>query len=318
MNGISVKHLLCIALLIGYTPVAGAVDTQRVLRIGQLGESTPENVARLDAEIAVLREKFTDDGIEAVEIVSVDTVEAMINAFKEKRIDWLTAPLFHALIYAEKAHAVIFTQKLKSGISKFHTVFFVRKDSEITQLEKIERKMVGFGSPLSSSDFFVPYYELHEHNYTLVKYGEKLDGEVLGKKRLYYRFSGSQRDVVKDVLSGQIDVGVLSNHQYEKILPELKKDLRVMYRTASFPIEIEVIRTDIDPSLKMKLRDVINQYNNERDDVPVLQSDGKQGKFYDFVGEGRDGFVYLRSILKHEVVPVILNDRNEPDEKTKN
>ena len=315
MTCIPAKKILSLLWLACFAPVVMAeAEVQHVITAGYIGELEQEEEEQLSARTDAVVKLLAEHGIEKSQVISLASVGEMVSALKDGRVDWLTAPLFHALIYAENAHAVIFAQKLKAGISKFQTVFFIRKNSDISDIGNMERKMIGFGDPLSTSDFFIPYYELHEHNYTLVKYGEKVDGEVLGKKRMFYRLSGSQRDVVKDVLGGQVDIGVLSNHQYEKILPELKKDLKVIYTTAAFPVSVEVVRAEIEPTLKLKLRDAIGE-QNANDDTAVLQAEANNTKFYDFVGEGRDGYVYMRSIVKHGIVPVDMGEEEKPENK---
>ena len=175
--------------------------------------------------------------------------------------------------------------------------------------------MLMFGNAFSSGSYFAPYYELNEKRYTLINYGAKLDEEIIGKRRIYYRFSYNESEIVRSVLARKSDIGVMSNFDYDAISDEKKEQLKIIHSTASFAQYVEVIRDDLELSVKKRLKELVKA-SNSRIEKPVLTIDNeKTTRFYKFVGEGRDGFVYLRSLIEHGIIPVLLDKKEKAKKK---
>ena len=259
--------------------------------------------------------EMSDLGISKVETREINSISQMIDALTTGQIDWVTSELFPALIYAEYTNADIFEQNFKSGLPKFYSVFFVRKDSDLTSIDNLERKMLMFGNAFSSGSYFAPYYELNERRYTLVNYGAKQDDEIIGKRRLYYKFSYNESEIVRSLLARKADIGVMSNYDYDAIPDEKKQQLKVIHSTASFARYVEVIRNDLDLAVKKRLRELIKASNAKIEKPVLLDNNEKTTRFYKFVGEGRDGFVYLRSLLEHGIIPVLLDKKEKTKKK---
>ncbi|MCW8909830.1 MAG: phosphate/phosphite/phosphonate ABC transporter substrate-binding protein [Gammaproteobacteria bacterium] len=306
--------MTCIFLLVFLSVQLNAAEKDTLV-IGKLviaGAETKDADIEKKAESIIA--EMSDIGISKFEIREFHGISQMVDALSKGQVDWLTSTLFPALIYAEYTHADIFEQKYKSGLPKFYSVFFVRKDSEINSIDHLERRMLMFGNAFSSGSYFAPYYELNERRYTMVNYGAKLDDEVIGKRRIYYKFSYNEEEIVRNLLSGKADIGVMSNFDYDAIPEEKKNQLKIIHNTAAFAQYVEVIRGDLKLSVKKRLKERVKALNAEIE-KPVLSVDNeKTTRFYKFVGEGRDGFVYLRSLVEHGIIPVLL-DKKEKEKK---
>ena len=259
--------------------------------------------------------EMSDLGISKVETREINSISQMIDALTTGQVDWVSSELFPALIYAEYTDADIFEQNFKSGLPKFYSVFFVRKDSDVTSIDNLERKMLMFGNAFSSGAYFVPYYELNERRYTLINYGAKLDDEIIGKRRIYYKFSYNESEIVRGVLAREADIGVMSNHDYDVISDEKKQQLKIIHSTASFAQYVEVIRDDLELSVKKRLKKLVKSANAKIDNPVLVVDNEKTTRFYKFVGEGRDGFVYLRSLVEHGIIPVLLDKKEKVKKK---
>lgn len=289
---------------------------KETLVIGKLVSSVVEDNKAVDAKAEAIVEGLSEYGVSEYEIKEVKGISQMLEMLTAGKIDWVTDTLFPALIYAEYANADIFEQNLKSGLPKFYSVFFVKKESDIESVADLDRKMLAFGNAFSTESYFIPYYELTEQRYTLLNYGAKVDEEIIGaKRRIYFRYSYNEDEVVRQVLMGKVDAGVISNHDYMKLPAEKKAQLKIVHNSAAFIKNIEVVRGGIDPPLKRKLKQLIYEYNAETERTVIPVDNDKTTRFYKFIGEGRDGFVYLRSLVEHGTVPVLIEKKQKKKKK---
>ena len=302
--------LICLSMPVN----AADKDTLIVGKLVIPGIDVKDDDIRERAESII--SEMSDLGVSKVETREINSISQMIDALTTGQVDWVSSELFPALIYAEYTNADIFEQSFKSGLPKFYSVFFVRKDSDLTSIDNLERKMLMFGNAFSSGSYFAPYYELNERRYTLINYGAKLDEEIIGKRRIYYKFSYNESEMVRSVLARTADIGVMSNYDYDAISDEKKQQLKVIHSTASFAQYVEVIRNDLELSIKKRLKELVKA-SNAKIEKPVLFVDNeKTTRFYKFVGEGRDGFVYLRSLVEHGVIPVLLDKKEKRKKKS--
>ncbi len=295
--------------------LASADIKKNTLIVGKLNIGNDEKVDDLYKRAKAISSEMLDLGIENVEIVEFISVAQMLDALKKGEVDWITERLFPALISAEHTDADIFPQRLKAGVPKFYSVFFVKKNSEVNSLRNLERKSLAFCHAFSSGCYFLPYYELNEQRYSLVVYGAKESDEIIGKRRIYYSFAKTEDGVVNSVLTGKSYVGAMSNHHYAALPPEKKDQLKIIHKTPAFIQKVEILRGDLELTIKKRLKQLVSEYNSN-DERPVLSADNeKTNRFYKFVGEGRDGFVYLRSQVKHDSVPVLIEKKQKKKKK---
>jgi len=292
-------------------------DTKETLVVGRLvlsGSEIQNDDIQPKAE-AIVR-GMSDLGVSKVKILELNSISKMIDALDNGDVDWVTDTLFPALIYAEYTNADIFEQRFKSGLPKFYSVFFVRKESNLDSIDHLERKTLAFGNAFSSGSYFAPYYELNERRYTLVRYGAKLDDEVIGKRRIYYKFSSNESEVVKKVIGVKADIGVMSNFDYDALPAEQKDQLKIIHKTAAFVKYVEAVRGDLELEIKKRLKQLIMEHNENREESVLTVDNERTTRFYKFVGEGRDGFVYMRSLVEHGTIPVLIEKKEKQKKKS--
>lgn len=297
-------------LLLVYFQITNVVaENKKNLIIGKVAESDiQKNYAQMKSLVDYVSGKMADVGIEKGEVYFAKNHQEMIEAIMTGKVDWVTDSLFSALIFADKTNAEIFLRRMKKEIPKDHTVFAVLKTSEVNSLDDLERKIILFEGKNSTSSYFIPYYELLDEGYILTLYG-KGTGRVSGiKKRLYYRFAKKKQDILKEVLKSGGNVGVFNNNDYDALNPQIRKKLKVIHKTASYPRAVELVRSDLDIDIKNKLKKILLESESQTKASVILNKSGTK-RFYEFVAEGRDSYVYLKSLIKHGVVPVI-HDKN--------
>lgn len=288
---------LIAGLLLVINVHAGNKDT---LVIGKVSvkQSKADYVALMS-----LAKKFVPElkaeGIEKVDVYLASSVTEMIDAVKDGKVDWVSDSLFVLLLLSENTRSDAFLSRSRE-IKKYSTVFFVSKESESKSISDIKKKIILFGDQISTNRYFVPFYELTSHGYIPIVYG--MTGDESGKKKnIFYRYEKNQDKIIQEVMSNALNIGVLNNEEYRMLPDNVKAGLRVIHRTVGFPETLDLIRFDLNINLKLKLKKLllgsekINQKNAKE----------KEGitRFEKFIAEGRDGYVFLRGIIKHNVVP---------------
>ena len=150
----------------------------------------------------------------------------------------------------------------------------------------------------------MPFYELSNFGYTPRVYGQGDGKENNKKKRIFYRFQSNTIKIVDDVLRNNLNIGVMIDRDYNSLSDDVKKKLRIIHQTAAYPETVELIRSDLNLKIKQKLKKLLlGDYDaKSTDSVAVSKSEGR--RFEKFVAEGQDGYIYLRNIIQHEVVPI--------------
>lgn len=256
---------------------------------------------------SVLSKQLAELNLEVEESPLKNELPAGLVALKENKVDWLTSSLFPALILANKSNVEIIYHEKENVENKYHTVFFVRKNNEINSLSGLERKIINFNHSLSTSGYFIPYYELLEKEYELVLYGNEKSRKKGEKNRIYYKLRKSSKNIVNSVLENIINIGVLSNLEFDALPQSQKKQLKIIFQTVSYPREVEIVRTGLDVQVKEKLKSVLVSQKKATKTRSKLLNSGTR-RFDEFIRDGRDGYVYMKNLIKHNVVPYELSN----------
>jgi ABC-type phosphate/phosphonate transport system substrate-binding protein len=289
--------ILAASLLLVVTAYA---DNKSTLVIGKV--SVEQSKAEFSALMALAEKiipQLKGEGIKKAEVYMAESVPEMIKAVRAGKVDWVSDNLFVSLILAENTRSDSFLSKFRE-VKKYSTVFFVKKNSELNSLKDVRKKIVIFGDQISTNRYFVPYYELTSHGYTPIVYGRSED-EAGKKRNVFYRFENEHNKLIQEIMTNALNIGVLSNEEYA-LLPDSTKDkLKVIHQTIAYPETLDLIRFDLDIDLKLKLKNILL---NDRE-INKKEKNFKAGtsRFENFVAEGRDGYVFLRGIIKHDVVP---------------
>jgi len=300
MYQVNFKQLIIfivVSMLLASNAYAENKDTLVIgmVSVGQ-SEADRAGLVSLAKDIVV---ELKSEGIEKVEVYLAKSVDEMIEAIKTGKVDWVSDSLFIALLLAENTRSDAFLSKSRE-VKRYNTIFFTRKNSEAKSIANISKKIMLFGDQTSTSRYFVPFYELTNHSYIPIVYGKT--GDESGKKKnVFYKFEKDQNKLIREIMSNNLNIGVLNNKDYRMLPDSIKSDLKIIHETIAYPETLDLIRSDLNIDLKLKLKKLlldsskIKQKKSE-ETVGVL-------RFEKFAAEGRDGYVFLRGIIKHDVVP---------------
>lgn len=144
-----------------------------------------------------------------------------------KKIDFL---ITQPAIYVELQHSnnivKLLTMSNRFDMSRFGSVFVVRSDSDIRQLQDIRGKEIAAVAPLGFGGWLIAYNELYEHGI-----------DPLADKKV--TFLGTQKRVLDAVLERGYDVGILRSGMLEKLVQNGgvdKKKIRVINKKPGYPV----------------------------------------------------------------------------------
>ena len=163
---------------------------------------------------------------------------------------------------ADRANAEVFAQQLaEDGSIGYWSYLIVHKDSPLNSIADVKANAknltLGYGDPNSTSGFLVPGY------YAMAQNG--LDPKTSFK---LMRSANHETNLVS-VASKQVDVATNNNESLEKFSrrnPEKAKDIKVIWKSPLIPSDPMMVRKDLNPELKAKIKDFFVSYGaNERE-----------------------------------------------------
>ena len=146
----------------------------------------------------------------------------------------------------------------RGGVSRYHGVFFVRRDSGLERLSDLEGRTIAFQNTASTSAYFAPATALLDAGQRLEILLSPMDrpsADAVG-----YVFARSELNIAAWVHKRLVDAGVVSNLDWDDVRrmpPAFRRDFRVIHETQDFPRALEMVRGDLDPKIEARLREVL-------------------------------------------------------------
>jgi phosphonate transport system substrate-binding protein len=143
-----------------------------------------------------------------------------------------------------------------SGGTVYYSYIIVRADSPLARFSELRGKIFAFTDPLSNTGALVPTYMLAKMKET---------PESFFRKLVYVQ---SHDRAIMAVAEGLVDGAAVDSLIWEylnKTDPGFTSKTRVLEKSPPFGIPPVVTRRDLDPRIKMKLRDVfLNAHKDEK------------------------------------------------------
>jgi len=245
-------------------------------------------------------------GITKSKVVMARNNQHMIQLLKEGKVDWVTETPFSAIEFEQQTGAQLLLLKRKKGVLFYYSVFFTRKNSSIESLNQLLGKTIAFEDKGSTSAFYVPAAELIELDLPLLHLSEPR--KTPPPNKVGYAFSGSEINTASWIHIGVADVGAISNLDWDKEenMPlKLRKNFKVIHRTKPFPRAIELVRRQLDPQLKQRLKQILLNIHLNKLGREVLYSYQKTSRFDEINDEIKASLQHTRKI--YELVNHHLN-----------
>ncbi|MCW8329100.1 phosphate/phosphite/phosphonate ABC transporter substrate-binding protein [Photobacterium sp. SDRW27] len=274
---------------------------QDTLVLARVSTNPSEHYKYLKPVADYLVANLKDLGIKKAKVLFANDNQQMIRFIKQGKVDLITETTFSAALFNEKVGAEILLRRWKKGVPEYSSVIFSRKDSGIDSFEDLPGKVIAFQDRGSSSAFFIPASILIRDGYELYK----LDSprELPPQDKIGFVFANKEINISTWVHKGIVEAGAFSNLDWnnEEDMPsEYRKDLSINYESHPFPRGIELVRSDLHPVLKARIKEILMTAHENEAGRKALAAYQKTKK-YDELDEKSSEGVKIANELRHIV-----------------
>ncbi|NNG03644.1 MAG: phosphate/phosphite/phosphonate ABC transporter substrate-binding protein [Inquilinus sp.] len=274
---------------------AVALDDDVRLTIGRISPKAREQFTRLRALATYLEQALADDGVASVDVLMEDDVDGMRQSLRAGKVDLLSETAFTALTLVDEGEVEILLREWRSGVAEYHTVFFARRDSGIERLDDLDGRTIAFEDPGSTSAYLVPRVTLEQAGFELIPLNAV--PPPAHRRQVGYVFAEGEVNIVARVHRGWVDAGVVSNLDWEEedeVPSFMREDLVVIHGTPPLIRSLMLVRADLDPTLKERISEVLQQMHLSAEGREVLDDYYRIARFDRLVDDALVGLETAR------------------------
>ncbi|SBV35605.1 conserved hypothetical protein [uncultured Stenotrophomonas sp.] len=258
-------------------PVVGLAADRSVLVLGRLSDDPKSHYEQLKPLLDYVVPRMRDVGIVEGRILMAKDLQQMASYLRRGRVDWVTETSGTAMALRQRSGAEPLLLTERNGVARYHSVFFVRRDSPVNTLEDLKGRTLAMQSAWSTSSYLVPAMELLSRGIRpeiLLTPQDTPTADTVG-----YVFARSELNISTYVHKRVVDAGVISNidWQNEQRMPAVfRRDMRILYESEQeVPRAVEMVRTGLDPAVRARLQEVLLEASHDPSAGPALH------KFFD-------------------------------------
>lgn len=251
------RRWLCVLALL--VPLPGLCAGERgVLVLGRISDDPKAHYEQLRPLLDYVVPRMADVGIREGRILMARDPQQMASYLRRGRVDWVTETAATAVLLRQRAQARPLLLTERDGTSHYHSVFFVRRDSGLRDIDDLRGRTVAFQRPSSTSAYFVPAAELLGRGHALEivpSPTERIDADAIG-----YVFARSELNISTWVHKRLVDAGAMSHLDWDnpqRMPASFRRDFVVIGRSADVPRAVELVRGTLDPEVAARLRAVL-------------------------------------------------------------
>lgn len=229
-----------------------------VLVLGRISDDPKAHYEQLKPLLDYVVPRMAAVGIHEGRILMAKDVQQMGSYLRRGRVDWVSETAGTAMLLQQRAGAKPLLLTERDGVSHYHSVFFARRDSGLRSLDDLSGHNVAFQRPSSTSAYFVPAATLLERGLRLEILLSPTDR--INRGAVGYLFARSELNIATWVHKRLVDAGVTSNLDWDnpRRVPEaFRRDFVQIGRSADYPRALELVRSDMDPKVAARLREVL-------------------------------------------------------------
>lgn len=278
---------------------AATADDAHVLVLGRISDDPREHYEQLKPLLDYVVPRMADVGIREGRILMASDVQQMNSYLRRGRVDWVTETAGTGMLLAQGSAAKPLLITERDGVSLYTSVFFARRDSGIRSLNDLRGRSVAFQNPYSTSAYYVPAAELLDRDLPLqilISPMDRPDPQGVG-----YLFARTELNIATWVHKRLVDVGVMSNLDWQnpqRVPVGFRSDLIIVHETPPYPRALEMVRSDLDPKVAARLREVLIEASNDPDAREALLRFFKTTRFLPIDDGSRRALEYIGTGVK--------------------
>lgn len=305
-RGLSTIPVILAFLVPGFAGAVESLPREQVLVVGRVSSDPKNAVPRIEGLVSYLAAQLGSFGIRKGEALVAWDNDQMIRYLREGRVDLVSETPLSAVRFEKDAGAEIFLREWKKGVSQYHTVFFVRRDSSIRSIADLKGRLMAFEDAGSTSAFLMPLAVLHRAGLETVELSGP--GSSVPAGQVGYAFANTEVNIPMWVIRGLADAGVLSNLDWDDLdrnPSSAHKELRVFYQTPPFLRSTMLVRAGLSRDLKEGIAKVLLGMHETAEGEAALNTYYKVSKYDRIEGEvseslqqARDDYAFVERWVK--------------------
>lgn len=238
-------------------PAAAAADPH-VLVLGCVSDDPKGDYEELKPLLDYIVPRMADVGIREGRVLMARDMQQMGSYLRRGKVDWVTGSVTTGLQLQVRAGAVPMLLTERNGLSHDRTVFFVRRDSAVASLRDLRGRSIAFRDTASPGGYFVPAMQLLQQGISLQRLLSPMDhpdGRSAG-----FVIAGSDLNVGTWVSHGLVDAGAMGQARFDDPAAtpsSMRGAFRVVGTSDAYPLALEVARSELDPRVRAKLRELL-------------------------------------------------------------
>ncbi len=252
------------------------------LTIGSISDEPTKELKLFLPVINYLAARLQTAGVEKGDAIVARSIEHMAQLIRDGRVDLYIDSPFPTLEISQLSGSRPLLRRWKKGIGSYHSIVFARKDSGIKSATDLRGKTIAFEEPFSTSSYFLPKTSLRKLGLKLVAVSDPktpVDSDHVG-----YLFSDDDENTLVWVLRKRVQAGAMSFPSFKNLPEKLIKKLTIVHSTIEVPRHIVSFRSDLDPALILRIKDVLLQMHESEDGSQILKQFKKTARFDEFPG----------------------------------
>lgn len=229
-----------------------------VLVLGRISDDPKAHYEQLKPLLDYVVPRMADVGIREGRVLMARDAQQMQSYMRRGRVDWVTETAGTAMVLADRGGAQPLLMTERDGVAGYRTLYFVRVDSPVREIDDLRGRSIAFQNRFSTSSYYVPAIELLDRGLRLEVLLSPMDRPA--PDSVGYVFGRSELNVSAWVHKGLVDAGAMSNLDWinpQRVPPSYRRDFRIVRETPEFPRALEMVRGDLEPRVRERLREVL-------------------------------------------------------------
>ncbi len=251
---------LCTALCAVHSAHAAGNSDPDIIKLALLPD---ENASTVIKNNQGLKNYLEDKLGKKVELIVTTDYSSMIEAMRHGRVDIAYFGPLSYVMAKSKSEIEPFVAVSRNGSATYQSVIIAGVESGIQSIEGIKGKNMAYGDQASTSSHLIPKSILAEHG-------------LQAKQNYNEHFLGAHDAVAMSVQSGKADAGGLSKTIFNSLVERgiIKPEkVKVIVESKPFPEYPWTLRSDLNPELKEKIREVFVSIK-DKDILKTFKADG--------------------------------------------
>ena len=238
------------------------------ITIGTIDGEPEAKLSKFEALANYLQKKLSQKNINIKVEIPKDMATA-IKLIKNKKLDIFIDSLYPTLKVQDKTNIQINLKRWKNNSAGYNSIIFVKKNSDINNIQDLKGKTIAFEDPFSTSSYFVPKKALERQKLVL-------SNEEKNKKHIKYVFSKNEMNSSAWVVFGKVDAATTDSVTFNKFDKKLYK---IIYKSDFIARQLVSFSKNIKAELKKEIIDILLNMHNDLEGKIALRNFSETKKF---------------------------------------